>query len=113
MLRRHQRQKGRPEGGVGEGGLGEQAAHFAQRGFKRPGHARLRLPHLAQGPSMEAHDEQIGQGHGHIGRLEQGDAEETDHLQGPPGVLQGPKPGGAAPVHAAGIGPLPFQAERR
>ena len=52
-------------------------------------------------------------GHGHIGRLEQGDAEETDHLQGPPRVLQGPKPGGAAPVHAAGIGPLPFQAERR
>ena len=62
---------------------------------------------------MEAHDEQIGQGHGPIGRLEQGDAEETDQLQGPSGVLQRPKPGGAATVHAAGIGPLPFQAERR
>ena len=70
MLRRHQRQESGSESGVGDGGIGEQTTDVAQHGLKRPCHACFRFPDLAKGPGMQAHDEQIGQRHGHIGGLE-------------------------------------------
>jgi len=84
-------------------------ADRAERMAKGPCTPPLGFPHGLCRVGVQVLDEPIGQRQDHFGGLQQGDAQETQHLQRAMRLRQGTKPRRAPTSHLSSISALPFQ----